>query len=156
QLATAGNAEAALVDMGALALLRPIELVVDRVVDDAGIGLAVALDADRDREMRNAVQEVEGAVERVDDPAVGGVLAGGSAALLQQQAVVGPGLGQLALEDIFRTEVGLGDEVRRALLADLEVLDLAEIADQSLRGLVGGIDHDIDERRTGGHGRTST
>ena len=44
--------------------------VLDRIVDDARDDLAFALERDRNREVRNAVQEVRGAVERVDDPAV--------------------------------------------------------------------------------------
>src|SRR5262249_7669573 len=46
-----------------------IELVEEGVVDHAERGLALALDADRDREARVAVRVVRGAVERVDHPA---------------------------------------------------------------------------------------
>ena len=82
------------VDEGAVALLRPEELVGDRLVDHAGDDLVVALEADRDGEVRHAVEEVGGAVERVDDPAVAAV-ALGLAAFLAEEAVVRPGGEQL-------------------------------------------------------------
>ena len=47
--------------------------------------------------------------------------------------------------------VGRGDEVRRPLDRDLQLLDLAEIARQTAAGLAGGGDHHVHERG-GGHG----
>ena len=70
QMAARRDAQAPVVDIGAGALLGPEHLVAQRLVDDAGDDLAVALERDRDREMRDAVQEIGGAVERIDDPAV--------------------------------------------------------------------------------------
>ena len=57
------------VEERALAFLGDEQLVGDRIVDEAGDDDAFALERDRDGEMRNAVQEVGGAVERIDDPA---------------------------------------------------------------------------------------
>ena len=59
------------------------------------------------------MQEVGGAVERIDDPAMGLVVADDLAALLHQEAVAGPRLRQLAEDDLLGPVVGGGDEVRR-------------------------------------------
>src|SRR4029079_19723972 len=64
------HAQPAVVEEGALAALAGEQLVGYRVVDHRGDDGAVALEPDRDRELRNAVQEVGGAVERIDDPGV--------------------------------------------------------------------------------------
>ena len=72
----------------------------------AGDDLALALEGDRDGEVRQAVQEVGGAVERVDDPAVALVGAFDGAALLHDEAVAGPRLRQLLAQDLLRLAVG--------------------------------------------------
>ena len=69
EVAAAGDAQPPVVEEGAAAALGDVKLVQDRVVDDAGDELALALERDRDGEERDAVQEVGGAVERIDDPA---------------------------------------------------------------------------------------
>ena len=68
-LPPAGDAQPPVVEPGAGALLGHEHLVLGRVVDDARHDLALVLEADRDRPVRQAVQEVGGAVERIDDPA---------------------------------------------------------------------------------------
>ena len=85
--------------------------------------------------MRDAVQEIGGAVERVDDPAVALVAALAGAAFLEQHAVAGPGAAELGLERALGLEVGGRDEIARPLDRDLQLLDLAEIADQPARRL---------------------
>ena len=62
--------EPPVVQEGAAAALGREELVGDRVVDQRRVQLSLPLERDRDGELRDAVQEVGGAVERVDDPAV--------------------------------------------------------------------------------------
>ena len=57
------------------------------------------------------MQEVGGAVERIDDPAVGLVGALDRAPLLHQEAVAGPGLRQLPEHRLLGAVVGGGDEV---------------------------------------------
>ena len=58
-----------------------------------------------------------------------------SPAFLEQEAPVGPRGAQLVVERPLGRLVGLGDEVGRPLAADLEVLDLAEVAAQPLPAL---------------------
>ena len=50
--------------------------------------------------MRNAVQEIGGAVERIDDPAMALVGAGARAAFLAEKAVARPRLGEFRAQTI--------------------------------------------------------
>src|SRR3977135_413878 len=68
ELLASGDAQPLVVEEGALAALGDIEIVVGGIVDQAGNDHALALQPDRNRELRNAVQKIGGAVERIDDP----------------------------------------------------------------------------------------
>ena len=92
--------------------------------------------------MRDAVQEVGRAVQRVHHPAPGPVVAAGSAGFLHQEGVAGAGAAQLLAQGAFGAQVGLADEVGRALDADLQLLDLGEVAQQALGRLLRGVLHD--------------
>ena len=87
-----GDAQALVVEKGAVTLLGHEHLVGDRIEDDGRDELAFALQRDGDGEMRNAVQEVGGAVERIDDEAVGFVGPFDDARFLDQEGVAGPRL----------------------------------------------------------------
>jgi hypothetical protein len=89
------------------------------------------------------VQEIGGAVERIDDPAMGLVGPLDQAALLHQEAVARPGLGQLAVEGVLGAVVGGGDEIARPLDRHLQLLDLAEVARQPAPRLARGADHHV-------------
>ena len=115
QRAARGHAQPAVVQERALAFFGRIQLVHDGIVDDAGHELPLALQRDRNRKQRDAVQEIGGAVERIDDPAVRLVGAGDLAALFHQEAVSVPRLGQLVEDDVFGAMIGGGDEVARVL-----------------------------------------
>ena len=95
--------------------------------------------------MRNAVQEIGGAVERIDDPAMGLVGAVARAAFLAEKAVARPRLGQFLAHDLLGAAVGGGDEIARPLQRHLQVLDLAEIALEAAPGAARGLDHDVED-----------
>src|SRR5258707_14072595 len=97
--------------------------------------------------MRDAVQEIGRAIERIDDPAVTRVGAGARAAFLAEEAVSRPRLGQFLVDDLLGAAIGGGDEVARPLERHLQMLDLAEIALEAPPGTARGLDHDIE---TGG------
>src|SRR6266851_7859236 len=139
------DAQPLIVEEGALAALGDEELLVRRVVDDSGNDRSLAFERDRDRELRNAVQEVGRAVERVDDPAMRLVGALLTAAFLADEAVTGARLGKLAAENLLGAPIRRRDEIGGSLERDLQVLDLAEIPLEAARGLAGGSDHDVDE-----------
>ena len=90
-------------------------------------------------------RKFDGAVERIDDPGMGLVGALAPAAFLAEEAVARAGCDELLVQDLLGALVGGGDEVRRALERDLQVLDLAEIALERARGLARGLDHDVEE-----------
>src|ERR1022692_100480 len=141
----AGDADALLIHERTLALLGDEHLVVRRIVDQAGNNRVLALERDRDRELRNAVQKIGGAVERVDDPAVRLVGALARTSFLAEKAVTGPRLGELLVQRLLGAAIGGRDEIRRALERDLQLLQFAEIALERARGLARGGDHHVEQ-----------
>jgi hypothetical protein len=113
------DAHAAIVQEGAAPLRGGEQLVLGRVVDDAVRHGAAVLDADRDAVLRKAVDEIRGAVQRVDDPAEFVRVDG--AGLLGEDRVVGVRL----VDDVDDRGLGglvdLGDEVVGALRAHHEL-----------------------------------
>ena len=61
--------------------------------------------------MRDAMHEIGGAVDGIDDEAMALVLALDGAAFLAQEAIAGPRLGQFLDQDFFGALVGAGDEI---------------------------------------------
>ena len=146
ELATGGHPEAAVVEIGADAFFGPEHLVAGRLVDQPGNDLAIAFERDRDRKMRDPVQEIGGAVERVDDPAVVWIGSFGRALFLEQQTIAGAGAQQLGLQCALGAQIGGRDEIARALDRDLQLLDFAEIAVEGAGRLERGVGHDVDNR----------
>ena len=112
---SAGDADALLVEERALAPLGNEHFLVRGIVDQAGDHGAFALERDRNGELRDAVQEIGGAVERIDDPGVGLVGALAPAAFFAEKAVARPRLHQFGVERFFGAAVGGGYEIGRAL-----------------------------------------
>ena len=140
-----GHAQALVVEKRAFAALGDEQLLVGRVVDHPGHHHVVALQPDRDGELRNAVEEVGGAVERVDDPAMGLVGTVLATALLAEKAVAGPRLGEFGAQDLLGAVISRGDEIGGTLHGDLQVLHLAEVALEAATGLARGRDHDVEK-----------
>ena len=145
ELPAPGDAQPLVVEEGALAALGDVEFVVGGIVDHAGDDGALALQADRDREMRNAVQKIGSAVERIDDPGVALVGAFAGAAFLADKTVARPRLGEVRVEHFLGALVRQRDEIGRSLQRHLQVLDLAEIALEAASRAPRGLDHDVDE-----------
>ena len=89
------------------------------------------------------MEEIGGAVERVDDPAMGFVVALPAAAFLAEETVARPRLGELRVQNLFGAAVCRRDEIRRAFHRDLQVLDLAIVALETAAGLAGRGRHDV-------------
>src|SRR3954447_11012832 len=131
------------------------QLVAQRIEHDAGRQLAMLLERDRDRPVRQAVEEVGGAVERVDDPAVVRRAPGLDAALLHDEPVVGTAALELFLDQALGAAVGGGDEVAGSLDRDLELLDLAEVAGEQAGRARRGANHDLEIGGAGHQGLPS-
>src|ERR1700675_1004956 len=95
--------------------------------------------------MRDAVQEIGGAVERIDDPAMTLVGAGPGPAFFAEKAGGRPRLGQFLVDDLLGAAIGGGDEIARPLERHLQMLDLAEIALEAAPGTARGLDHDVED-----------
>ena len=98
---------------------------------------------DGDRELREAVQEVRGSVERVDHPGV--LVARVLAALLGEEAVRRIGLADGRDQDLLGLAVDLGDEVVAALLADRDAADAVEAAHDDFTGVARGADRNVEQ-----------
>ena len=113
----AGDANAAVVQVGAAAALGGEQFLPDGVVDDAGDQLAGALQAQRDVEHGEAVGEIGGAVQRVDIPAVLG-RAFVPAAFFGHDGVRGEVRPQPLHHQFFRGAVGFRHQVELSLEFD--------------------------------------
>ena len=139
------DAQAAVVVERALAALGDEQVFVRRVVNQAGDDGAFAFERDRDRKVRDAVEEIGGAVERIDDPAVRLVRAFMHAAFLAEEAVAGARLLEVVAQHPLGAAVRGGDEIARPLQRNLQMLDLAEVALEAAPGAPGRFDHDVDD-----------
>ncbi len=95
--------------------------------------------------MRDRVEEVGRAVERVDDEARLAGFADDLARLFHQEPPARTVAAEFVIEGALGGLVGLRHEVGRALLRDLEMLDLAKVTAQLGAGLARGAFHDGDD-----------
>ena len=95
--------------------------------------------------MRQAVQKVGGAVQRVTDPAAFGFFRAGLSALFTKESKFWPGFGEGVANDGLRPAVSLADEVGRPFAGDGQVFDIAEVAEQLSASLIGCLNHNVDE-----------
>ncbi len=91
------------------------------------------------------MQEVGGAVERIDDPAVRAVGALDLFAFLAEEAISRTCLQKLFAHDLLGLAIGGRDEIARSLDRDLQVLHFAEITPQRFSCLEGSLNHDIEK-----------
>ena len=126
-----------------MAFFRREKIIGDGIEHHRRHQLPLALQPDGDGEMRNAVHEVGGAVYGIDDETMRAVLAFDRAGFLGQEAIAGPHAGQFIHQYLFGALVGAGDEIGGTLLADLEVFQFTEIADQRAAGFPGCCHHHV-------------
>ena len=138
-------AQPLIVQERALAALGREQLVGGGIVDQPGDDRALPLERDRNREVGDAVQKIQRAVDRIDDPAVRPVGAFPHPPFLADEAVAGTRLFELLTHDLLGAVVGGGDEIGRPLERYLQVLDLTEIALERAAGLARGLDHHVEE-----------
>ena len=107
--------------------------------------VSIALERNRDRKLRDAMQEVGRAVQRINDPAVRAVGALDLLAFLAEEAIGRTGLEKFLAHDLLGAKVGLRDEVTGAFHGNLQVLHFTEIARERLAGLECCLNHDIEK-----------
>jgi len=134
--------DALLVQVGAGALGGGEQVVADRVVDDGLRDHAALLQRDRDAVVGVAVQEIGGAVDRIDDPDVLAVVVQvrGRTRFLAEDGVVGVGFQQRLDDGLFRGLVDVGNEVVVAFFADGDAVEVERSAVDDGRGAAGGLD----------------
>ena len=93
--------------------------------------------------MGNAMHEVGGAVQRVNDPAMGFVRTFNLAAFFHQKAVSGPRGLQLFADNAFGFQIGICHEITGAFLRYLQFFNFTEITAQGTAGFFGGRAHDV-------------
>ena len=147
----------ALLDAGQrLFATRSVDAVtIDDIVEQADVAKGSFYNHFSDKQaFADAVWElVQGDVEfhiyranqDIADPAMRAVGARDLARFFQQEGVGRPGLAQLVEDDLLGPLIGVGDEIRRPLARDLQVLDLAEILDQRAARLDGSGHHDVEK-----------
>ena len=94
--------------------------------------------------MRQPVQEIGCAVQRIDNPAACRVLPCDTAFFLGQPAIGRTRAKQFFLEDFLGCQICAADEIAGTFHRHLQVLDLAEILDKRSAGLAGSLDHDVE------------
>src|SRR5262249_58879538 len=98
--------------------------------------------------MRNPVQKVQRAVERVDDPAMRLVAAFACAAFFAQKAIPRPRMLELLAQDFLRALVRGGYEIGRSVEGGLEVLNFTEVALEGAARVSRGLGHPLAEGPT--------
>src|ERR1700693_1145963 len=135
--------------MRARAAHRGKDLLAHRIVDRADLEPTALLDRNRDCEHREAVQEVGGAIERIDDPDDLAVAA--ATAFLGQERMRGIEFADDRDDLALGGLVDLADVVVAALGGDLETLQSYQAADDDLAGTACGAYRDIEQRMHGRH-----
>src|SRR5690606_40560427 len=109
------------------------------IIDEARHKLALTFERDRNREHRDAVKEVRGAVQRVDDPAVRLVGTFDLATLFHEVAIARPPLGEFLKENLFGLAVRGRHEYCRAFQRNRKLFDFSDIALAAARSLSGTV-----------------
>ena len=148
------HSKATILKPGAPAFLGPKAFIGQRLIDKAVGNLrppigTLLLHCDRNGKMRNPVKEVRRSIERIDQPTWLGRIAFYFADFFGQDAPVGSGVAKLLEYRLLGALVGHRNEIRRALAADLQLLDLAEVTTKARRRFVRGALHDGDEAGVG-------
>src|SRR4029078_8731237 len=130
--------DAAIVEKGAFALFGGKGFLICRIEDESRNQLVFAVERRSHGEDRNAMQEIGGAVEWIDDPAMAAVAAFDIAAFLHQEAVAWTRAGKVGGENLLGAVIRGADEIGRTFERDLKLLNLAEIARETAGRLAGG------------------
>ena len=144
------DADAAVVEEGAFTLDGGEEFVLGDVVDDRDHGFAAAAKRDRDGVLRNAVNEVGGAVDRIDDPHPFALGVAHETAFFREDRVARIGARENVENGLFGGSVRGGHKVVFRLVVDRETVELLSGGGDFLSGAARGLDGGGNVRRSHG------
>ena len=127
-LRATGDSHAPVVEKSALAFFRPEHLFVDRFINNPGGNLAIFFERDRHGKMRDAMDEICRAIDRVDDPAAVRIIAGNLAIFFHQKAIIVPRVFKLFFKHFFGADIGGGDKVSWPFAGYLQLINFTVIA----------------------------
>ena len=141
-----GHADAFFVQVGAGALGGREQVVAYRIVDDGLRDDAAMRERDRDAVLRETVDKVGGAIDRVDDPLIFilVVRVGGSSRFLSQERVVRVGFGQHLDDGLFGRLVDVGDEIVMLFFRDDDAVEVKRGAIDDGGAAAGGFDRRVE------------
>ena len=143
QMIALRHAHPVVVEIGAAAARRGEEIVAHRIVDHRLRDQSLLREGDRHAVLRESVQEVGGAVERIDDPDVLGVgIVAFGRALFREDRMVRVGVEQRVDDRAFRRAVDLAHEVLRPLRRDGQPVEVAGAAADHVAGTARGFHRD--------------
>ncbi|MNQ85683.1 hypothetical protein D3C85_1008550 [compost metagenome] len=145
------DAQAATVERGAAAAAGGEFFLAYRIEDHGVLQAALVLAGDAHGVVRNAADEVGGAIQRIDDPQVVGAfaLAFQQATFFAEDAVVRVGLAQGLDNGELGSAVDLGDVVLGVLLIDGDNVQAFDRAENQFTGAASGAQGDIQHRLHG-------
>jgi len=148
QLGGLRDTNPAVVHEGAGAAGGGEKIVAVRVVNHRLRELALDLQRDGHAVGRHTVQEIGGAIERIDDPDVIAlrVAARGAGSLLGDDAVARVGAEQRIYNRRFRVAVDFADEIARPLAVDGQPVEVTGAVLNDFGGFAGGLDRRIEHR----------
>jgi hypothetical protein len=120
------------------------QFIADRIVDGRVFRAALVLVGDRDGKMRNAVQEVAGAVQWVNDPQR--IAVAGRPRFLAQKGMIGVETPDFPYNLGFTGPVHLADVVVAGFALHRDRAHVVQLAAHDGPGGVGGFDRDIENR----------
>src|SRR5260221_14412380 len=116
---SSGNPNALFVKERAFAAFGDEHFLVRGIVNKPGHDSVFALECHRNGKMRNAMQEIGGAVERVDNPGMGFVGAFAVAAFFAEKSIAGSRLYEFGVKLLLGTTIGRRHEIGGPLERDL-------------------------------------
>src|SRR5690606_7903915 len=119
--------------------------LADRINDHGVLQSAAVFAGNADCIVRNAAQEVGGAIQRIDDPQVVGAILGAlrQPAFFSKNAVVWIGLAQCGDAELFRVAVDFGNVVAGVFFADRDHVQALGGTNNHFAGAAGGAQRDI-------------
>ena len=145
RLRLVADPDAAAVQLGADAATGGEQLLAHRIVDHRVFQPALDFGRQRHREHREAVEEVGGAVERIDDPQRVG-LAAGAASLRRETRGPGDCAGWCSMISRSAMRSTSVTKSLRPLVRDPDAVQPVDIADDDVASAASGADADIEER----------